>query len=242
MKPSNAAITSSRFSIACGFSILAMTGSMTPSSRMIRRTSSASLASRTKLSAMKSTLRCSAKRRSSMSFSDSAGTETATPGRLMPLWLLTLPPTSTSVRTSWPSTSVTRSRTLPSSMRIGSPTLTSPGSPSYVVPATWSSPGTSRVVMVHSWPRSSVTGPSAKVAEPDLGALEVGEDADAVPARVRGLAHQAVGLGVVLVGAVAHVQPGDVHAGVHQLTDAARGGDGRAEGADDLGFAHAGPA
>ena len=35
-----------------------------------------------------------------MSFSDSAGTETATPGRLMPLWLLTLPPTSTSVRTS----------------------------------------------------------------------------------------------------------------------------------------------
>ena len=29
-----------------------------------------------------------------MSFSDSAGTETATPGRLMPLWLLTLPPTS----------------------------------------------------------------------------------------------------------------------------------------------------
>ena len=64
---------------------------------MILRTSSASAALRTKLSAMKSTVRCSAKRRSSMSFSDSAGTETATPGRLMPLWLLTLPPTSTSV-------------------------------------------------------------------------------------------------------------------------------------------------
>ena len=39
-----------------------------------------------------------------MSFSDSAGTETATPGRLMPLWLLTGPPTSTSVSTSVSST------------------------------------------------------------------------------------------------------------------------------------------
>ena len=46
---------------------------------------------------MKSTVRCSAQRRSSMSFSDSAGTETATPGRLMPLWSLTRPPTTTSV-------------------------------------------------------------------------------------------------------------------------------------------------
>ena len=35
MKPSKAAMTSSRFSIACGFSILAMIGSITPSSRMI---------------------------------------------------------------------------------------------------------------------------------------------------------------------------------------------------------------
>ncbi len=32
-----------------------------------------------------------------MSFSDSAGTQTATPGRLMPLLLLTGPPTTTSV-------------------------------------------------------------------------------------------------------------------------------------------------
>ena len=104
-----------------------------------------------------------------MSFSDSAGTETATPGRLMPLWLLTLPPTSTSVRTSWPSTAVTRRRTLPSSMRIGSPAFTSPGSPEYVVPASFSSPGTSRVVMVHSWPRRSVTGPSANVASRIFG-------------------------------------------------------------------------
>ena len=38
--------------MACGFSIFAMTGTWMPSSSMIRRTSSASLPSRTKLSAM----------------------------------------------------------------------------------------------------------------------------------------------------------------------------------------------
>ncbi len=51
MKPSNALTTSSRLSIACGFSIFAMTGTKMPSSRMICRTSSASLAERTKDSA-----------------------------------------------------------------------------------------------------------------------------------------------------------------------------------------------
>ena len=69
---------------------------------MIARTSSTSEAERTNDSAMKSTLMCSAQRRSSLSFSDSAGTDTATPGRLMPLLLLTGPGTSTRVRTSVP--------------------------------------------------------------------------------------------------------------------------------------------
>ena len=76
MKPSKALTISSRFSMACGFSILAITGSRTPSSRMIARTSSTSAAERTKDSAMKSTVRCSPQRRSSMSFSDIAGTLT----------------------------------------------------------------------------------------------------------------------------------------------------------------------
>ena len=64
--------------------------------------------------------------------------------------------------------------------------------------------------------------PVGERLQPDLRALEVGEDADAVPAGVGGLADQAVGLGVVLVGAVAHVQPGDVHPGVHELADPPR--------------------
>ena len=56
---------------------------------MISRTRSTSAAARTNDSAMKSTEIRSAQRRSSSSFSDSAGTLTATPGRLMPLWSLT---------------------------------------------------------------------------------------------------------------------------------------------------------
>ena len=81
----------------------------------------------------------------------------------MPLWSLIGPATLTRVITSWPSTETTSSRTLPSSMRMGSPGLTSPGSPSYVVEQTDASPGTSRVVIVNSWPFSSRRGPFSTV-------------------------------------------------------------------------------
>ena len=157
----------------------------------------------------------------------------------MPLLLLTGPPTTTSVTTSGPSTSTTLSRTLPSSIRIGSPGLTSPGSPSYVVP---------QIVCVardvaggDREPRALVEHVAAvgEGVQPDLRALEVGEDADPVPGGVRRLADQPVAALVVGVAAVAHVEPGDVHAGVDQLADLLRGRGGGAEGADDLGSTHA---
>ena len=72
----------------------------------------------------------SAQRRSSMSFSDSAGTETATPGRLRPLWSETMPPSMTIVWTRGPSTSVTSRVTRPSSTRMRSPLVTSAARPS----------------------------------------------------------------------------------------------------------------
>ena len=166
---------------------------------MIRRTSSASLASRTKLSAMKSTVRCSAKRRSSMSFSDSAGTETATPGRLMPLWLLTLPPTSTSVL-----------HVLAVDLGHPQPDLAVVDEDRVAGVDVAGQPGVRRAAIlvvaghVAGGDRPLLAAPQRDRAvgegrQPDLRALEVGEDADAVPARVRGLAHEAVGLGVVLV-------------------------------------------
>ena len=159
--PSKDSTIPSIASRACGFSILAMTGTRRPSSSITLCTSSTSEALRTKLSAMKSTPIRRAQRRSSTSLSDSAGTDTATPGRLMPLLSLTLPPTTTVVCTSCPSTESTTRRTLPSSIRIGSPACTSSGRPLYVVPHSTASPGTSRVVMVHCWPFFSLTGPSA---------------------------------------------------------------------------------
>ena len=102
MMPSNARMISRRFSTACGFSILASTGRRTPSSSMIRWTSLTSSALRTNDSATMSARSRNAHRRSSMSFSDSAGTLTATPGRFSPLWLETMPPSMTRHRTSVP--------------------------------------------------------------------------------------------------------------------------------------------
>ena len=56
-----------------------------------------------------------------MSFSDSAGTETFIPGSEMPLLLETGPPSVTVQCTSLPSTPVTTSPTLPSSISSRSP-------------------------------------------------------------------------------------------------------------------------
>ena len=70
-----------------------------------------------------------AQRRSAWSFAVSEGTLTLTPGRLMPLWSETKPPTTTRVRTAGPRT-LTTSRTMrPSSTSTRSPGLTSSGRP-----------------------------------------------------------------------------------------------------------------
>lgn len=129
MTASKASTTASMLATACGFSTLAMTGTRRPSSSMTLWTSLTSLASRTKERATMSQPIRRAKRRSSTSFSDRAGTLTAAPGRLMPLWSEMTPPSMTMVRTRGPSISTTRSSTLPSLIRTWSPLETSPGSP-----------------------------------------------------------------------------------------------------------------
>ena len=109
---------------------------------------------------MKSAPWCRPQRRSSVSFSDRAGTFTATPGRFSPLLFETGPGTSTRVVTRGPVTSVTRTATRPSSMRIASPGFTSPGSPLNVVDTSSLVPGTSSVVMVNVSPSASSCLPS----------------------------------------------------------------------------------
>ena len=131
---------------------------------MILWTSAISAALRTNESAIMSTPCLRAQRKSEISFSESAGTLTATPGKLIPLLSLTVPASVTLVSTESEVTSKTSSPTLPSSIRIRSPILQSPGKPEYVVPQIVASPATSRVVIVNESPRCSSTGPDANRA------------------------------------------------------------------------------
>ena len=81
--------------------------------------------------------------------------------------------------------------------------------------------------MVQRWPRSSFAGLSAKVPSRIFGPWRSAKIATPRPAASAASPHQPVGLRVVVVGAVAHVEPGDVHAGVHELADPALAAGGR---------------
>ena len=115
MTASNASTISSSVSMACGFSIFAISGSRTQTSSMIRRAGPASAGPCTKDSAIMSARSRSAQRRSASSLAVSAGTLTCTPGRLSPLWSETTPPMTTRVRTRPSCTAGTFSTTRPSS-------------------------------------------------------------------------------------------------------------------------------
>ena len=119
-------------------------------------------------------------------------------------------------RSPWPRP-VTRSRTLPSSISTGAPGFSAPRNSGWGTPTREASP---RVSVSRSsrkgWPASIVDLAALEVAQPELGALQVGQ----YPQRPLdpGLrrAHGLEGGGVVLVGPVAHVQPEDVGADAGQ--------------------------
>ena len=173
-----------------------------------------------------------------MSFSLIAGTLTMTPGRLMPLLLLTGPRSRPVHVTSVAVTSVARSRMRPSSIRISSPALTSPGQALVrrraAVLVAEDVVGRDRERRRRPRAAPAVGEP----AEPDLGALQVGEDRDGLAGLVGGVADPLVVLLVVGLVTVAHVEPGDVHAGLGQLQDLVGAPDRGTEGADDLCSSH----
>ncbi len=160
--PSKASTIPARLSTAWGFSTLARIGIRRPTWSMIACTSLTSSALRTNDRKTMSAPMRRAHVRSSLSLSDRAGTLTATPGRLIPLLLLTGPPSRTFVMTRGPSTETTSSFTLPSSTRTVSPGLQSSGRPLWVVPHCVTSPRMSSVVIVNSAPLTRSTGPFAK--------------------------------------------------------------------------------
>jgi hypothetical protein len=147
MTPSNASTISASRSTASGRSSFAISGSRCPASVMISRACLASSGERTNDSATQSTGSDNANRRSSMSLSDSAGTDNATPGMDRPLWSLTGPPSTTWQRTSGPSTASTSSARLPSSTSSRFPGTTSEGSSAYVVDTRAGVPTTSSTVI-----------------------------------------------------------------------------------------------
>ena len=120
-----------------------------------------------------------------MSFRVSDGIGSGTPGRLTPLCEMTVPPTSTSQRARPRSTSSTRSRTAPSSMRTSKPGLKDGAehrrrdrkvAVSGAVLAGRSSPRS---------PRTSSTG-SVEVADAELRPLQVGDQRDRTADLLRG--------------------------------------------------------
>ena len=76
-----------------------------------------------------------------------------------------------------------------------------------------------------------------EVAGADLGALQVGEDADGLALFAATCAHHADELGLLRVGAVREVEAGDVEAGADELAEDLDSAAGGAEGGDDLGAA-----
>ena len=83
-------------------------------------------------------------------------------------------------------------------------------------------------------PSAQNVGPVGEPAEPDLGALQIGEDADGASGRVRCGADTLVVGFVIGVVAVAEVEPRDVHSGLDQCPEDVVSRSGRTKGADDL--------
>ena len=239
MMPSNASMIASRLSTACGFSILAMTGTLRPSSAMISCTRVMSVASRTNERAMRSAPRRRPQRRSASSFSDSAGTLTATPGQVDALVVGDRSGHDDLGRDD----ACRRSRerltlTLPSSISRKSPGETSCGQ---------ALEGRAGELLraddvfgrdLEDVADREVVRTGLELAEADLRALQVDEHGDRAPGVCGGLAHVLVDLLVHVVAAVAQVHPGDVDAGIDDRADVLVARRGWAEGRDDFCSSH----
>ena len=155
-----------------------------------------------------------------MSLRVSDGIGTGTPGTFTPLCDATTPPVTTVQRARPRSTDSTRRWMSPSSMRMSWPRWsTSPTA----VGLTGSSPSFADFLggddhLVAAVERDGL----GEVADPDLRALEVGDDRDRPLDLLRDLAHDLHPLRVVLVRPVREVQPRGVHPGARELEHASR--------------------
>jgi hypothetical protein len=133
---------------------------------------------------------------------------------LIPLLLLIGPPTTTSVITSVSVTSIARKLIRPSSIKIASPGLTSPGSPLYVVEQRSTVPWMSSVVIANLAP-SARRSFRPRPAQPDLRSLQIGDTPTGRPAAAAFRTFQV--RQVIGIVAVAHVESSHIHPGFDQL-------------------------
>ena len=226
MMPSNASTISSRFSTACGFSILAMTGQadallvhdLVHVARCRRPSARTTARSGRRRGAAPSAGRPRPSR-------TAPARTTATPGRLMPLLLRTGPATidpGDARRCRRPRRP--RSAHLAVVDQDGSPGATSPGRPLYVVEQIARVARRRRSVVIVNVVAVVERRPGRRRTVPSriFGPCRSARMPTPCPRRVGGLADQLVDLLVVGVDAVAEVQPGDVHARRRRARGSAR--------------------
>ena len=163
-----------------------------------------------------------------MSFSVSDGIGKATPGRLTPLWLSTVPPTMTEQTARPLSTRSTRNRTWPSSMRTSLPAS-----------STWptTAGATGRSTSEPSGPTSDLLALRdghwrCEISDAQLRPLKVGDERQRTALVALDAPHGSRPLRVLGLRPVRKVEPDDVGSGVDELVDAARRR--RPERRDDL--------
>ena len=148
---------SSRRSMACGFSSLAMMGTDFPNSRIRLLAVRMSSAERTNDKATTSTPCFRPNSRSTLSLPVRESIVIAAPGRLMPCCSPSTPPFRTSHSTSWPRTERTLSSMRPSDKSTRAPGTTSRARPGKSVEISSAVPATLRGVIVSNAPDFSST-------------------------------------------------------------------------------------
>ena len=173
-----------------------------------------------------------------------AGALTATPGRFMPLWSRMVPPRVTTHSTSFPGGTPGPPgradgqdpqfhRPVGQEDRVAGADVVGEGGVARRQPLRGS--GRFGDADHQAGAAGQHGGAAGEPADPQLRALEVGQDAHGPAGGVGRGAHLGVGVGVSLLVAVGEVEPGDVHPGRDQGGDALGSEAGRPDGADDLG-------
>ena len=233
MTASDCSISSSRRSIAAGFSSFTSTAARLSISRRASATSSGRC---TKDSATQSTFSSRPKVRSCRSLSVMAEMGSTTPGTLTPLRSLSLPPVTTVVSAKSGPQRSTRSLSLPSSSSRSVPGASAWKISGWARQTRWRSPSVGAISRRKGWPDFKSTDPPANLPTRSFGPCRSIMMAIGRPVSVSIWRMDSHPRPVILRGAMAEIEAEHVDAGIEQGPDGLRRGARRSQGGDDLGF------